>query len=110
LVSQSLKKCFIQHHDYLLCFIKVSNYYYLLFCTSLYNPLHTERMQRIIKNLEFAYLEKITVVPDFDIFFKSLPPYWYLELPNAKPHTLDQFANLLFRYVTFTLRSTSPEY
>ena len=23
----------------------------------------------------FAYLEKITAVPDFDIFFKSLPPY-----------------------------------
>ena len=51
----------------------------------------------------FAYLEKITAVPDFDIFFKSLPPYWYLELPNAELHTRDQFSKLLFRYVTFTL-------
>jgi hypothetical protein len=38
--STIFKKCFTQHHDYLLCYIEVSNHYYLLFCTSLYNSLH----------------------------------------------------------------------
>lgn len=40
LVTHSLKKRFIQQHEYLVCFIRVSNHYYLLFCTSLYNSLH----------------------------------------------------------------------
>jgi hypothetical protein len=39
LVTHYFKKRFIQHHDYLICFIKVSNHYYLLFCTFLHTFL-----------------------------------------------------------------------